>query len=250
MLNRTRKLPHFLRRNFTPMRLISPLAVVLAVATLLNGCNNKQTNGTKAQKKESAVPSTLPAETLRKTILFLGNSLTAGYGLSAEEAFPALLQQKIDSLGLPYTCINAGLSGETSAGGRRRIGWLLRSKPDIVVLELGANDGLRGISLVDTRVNLQAILDTVKTVNPEVKILIAGMQLPPNLGPDYTREFRTLFVELAKRNNASLIPFLLDGVAGISKLNQPDGIHPTAEGQGILAKNVWQALRPLLKAPA
>ena len=183
-----------------------------------------------------------------KTILFLGNSLSAGYGLDPELAFPALIQQKIDSLKWNFQVINAGLSGETSAGGLRRVDWLLQRRVDILVLELGGNDGLRGITLDLTKKNLQAIIDRVKAKYPAVKIVIAGMQVPPNLGPEYTAQFRTLYAELAKKNNALLSPFLLEGVGGDPKLNLPDGIHPTAEGHRLVAQNVWKVLMPLLKS--
>ncbi len=182
-----------------------------------------------------------------KTILFLGNSLSAGFGLDPEQAFPARIQEKIDSLKWNFRVVNAGLSGETSSGGLRRVDWLLKNRVDIFVLELGGNDGLRGITLDLTNKNLQAIIDRVKTKYPGVKIVIAGMQVPPNLGQDYTAQFRTLYAELAKKNNALLIPFLLEGVGGDPKLNLPDGIHPTAAGHRIVAENVWSVLLPLLK---
>ncbi len=175
----------------------------------------------------------------QKTILFYGNSLTAGMGLDPTEAFPELIQKKLDSLGFKYQVINAGLSGETSASGKNRVSWVLKQKVDVFVLELGANDGLRGIPLQETRTNLQAIIDTVKDINPETVIILAGMQIPPNMGPEYTKEFRELFPQLAKENNLPLIPFLLKDVAGVPELNQADGIHPTAEGQRIIAKNIW-----------
>jgi acyl-CoA thioesterase-1 len=182
----------------------------------------------------------------KKTILFFGNSLTAGYGLRPEEAFPALIGRRLDSLHLPYKVINAGLSGETSAGGRSRIGWILRQPVDIFVLELGANDGLRGIPVTATTANLQAIMDSVRQKSPAVRIVLAGMQIPPTMGNAYAADFRTAFQKLAKKNKATLIPFLLQGVGGIPGLNQPDGIHPTAEGDKIVAENVWRVLKPLL----
>jgi acyl-CoA thioesterase-1 len=181
-----------------------------------------------------------------KTILFFGDSLTAGMGLNIEEAFPAVIQRKIDSLGLPYKVINAGISGETTAGGKNRIDWVLNQKVDIFVLELGANDGLRGVPLTETRRNLQAIIDIVKKKNPDTKIILAGMQIPPNLGIEYTTEFNNIFSELAAKNNLTLIPFLLENVAGIADLNQNDGIHPTAEGHKILADNTWVILKEYL----
>lgn len=180
------------------------------------------------------------------TILFFGNSLTAGYGLEPSQAFPALIQKKIDALKLSYQVINAGLSGETSAGGLRRIDWLLKRKIDILVLELGANDGLRGIPLNDTRKNLQEIIARAKKKYPQAHVVIAGMMVPPNLGKTYTEQFRKLFIDLAQENKAALIPFLLDGVGGVPELNLPDGIHPTAKGHEKVTENVWRVLRPLL----
>jgi len=182
-----------------------------------------------------------------KTILFLGNSLSAGYGLDPELAFPARIQEMIDSLKWNFRVVNAGSSGETSSGGLRRVDWLLKNRVDVFVLELGGNDGLRGITLDLTKKNLQAIIDRVKAKHPSVKIVIAGMQVPPNLGLEYTAQFRGLYAELAKKNNALLIPFLLEGVGGDPKLNLPDGIHPTAAGHRVVAKNVWKILLPLLK---
>ena len=181
-----------------------------------------------------------------KTILFFGNSLTAGYGLTPSEAFPALIQGKLDSLKLPYKVINAGVSGETSSGGNSRIDWILRQPLDVFVLELGGNDGLRGIPLSETKKNLQSIIDKVKAKNPTARLLIAGMQIPPNMGQKYTTEFRSVFPDLAKKNGVALLPFLLQGVGGEEKLNQQDGIHPTAEGHKIVAENVWKELEKLL----
>lgn len=183
----------------------------------------------------------------KKTILFFGNSLTAGYGVSPAEAFPALIGKKIDSLHLSYQVVNAGLSGETSADGKSRISWVLQQPVSIFVLELGGNDGLRGIPLPGTTANLQAIIDSVKTHYPDAKIVLAGMQIPPNMGIDYSTAFRNIFPKLATANHAALIPFLLQNVGGIPQLNQADGIHPTAAGHRIVAQNVWQVLGPLLK---
>jgi len=186
------------------------------------------------------------AQPSKKTILFFGNSLTAGYGLNPEEAFPALIGHRLDSLHLAYNVINAGLSGETSAGGRSRIGWILRQRVDIFVLELGANDGLRGIPVTATTANLQSIIDSVRKKYPAVRIILAGMQIPPTMGNTYAADFRAAFRQLAEKNKASLIPFLLQGVGGIPELNQSDGIHPTARGDKIVAENVWRVLKPLL----
>lgn len=184
----------------------------------------------------------------KKTILFLGNSLSAGFGLNPALAFPALIQQKIDSLKLPFEAVNAGLSGETSAGGLRRVDWLLKRKIDVLVLELGGNDALRGIAIEVTRKNLQGIIDKTKRAYPQAKIVIAGMQAPPNLGATYTKSFRDLFPQLAKENNAALVPFLLEGVGGVLELNQADRIHPTAQGHRIIAETIWRALKPILQA--
>jgi acyl-CoA thioesterase I len=187
-------------------------------------------------------------KSLTKTILFFGDSLTAGYGLDPSEAFPARIGEKIASSGWNFEVINAGLSGETTAGGLRRIDWLLKRRVDVLVLALGANDGLRGVPVEVTRQNLQAIIDRAKSRYPDVKIVIAGMQIPPNLGLEYGSSFRSLFPDLARKNGASLIPFLLEGVGGRPELNLPDGIHPTPEGHKIIAENVWKILQPLLKS--
>jgi acyl-CoA thioesterase-1 len=181
-----------------------------------------------------------------KTILFFGDSLTAGYGLSPEEAFPALVEKALVKKGKAVKVTNAGLSGETSAGGLARIDWILRAPVDVFILELGANDGLRGLPLEQTRKNLQAIIDKVKAKYPKVKIVVTGMMVPPNLGKAYTDEFQKIFPDLAKKNNATLIPFLLQDVGGIEKLNQADGIHPNIEGHKIVAGNVLKVVEPLL----
>nr|WP_255709964.1 arylesterase [Pontibacter harenae] len=183
----------------------------------------------------------------QKTIVFFGNSLTAGYGLEPDQAFPALIQQRIDSLDLPYKVVNAGVSGETSAGGKSRIDWLLRQPIDVFVLELGANDGLRGIDPSSTYTNLAAIIDKVKDKYPDAEIVLAGMQMPPSMGQQYTEEFKQVYSRLAEEKDAKLIPFLLEGVGGVPKLNQSDGVHPTEEGQKILANNVWQVLEPIVR---
>lgn len=182
----------------------------------------------------------------QKSILFFGNSLTAGYGLSPDEAFPAITLELLRKKGKEVKIVNGGLSGETSAGGLTRIDWILRQPVDIFVLELGANDGLRGLPLDQTRFNLQAIIDRVRAKNPQVKIVIAGMMVPPNMGPEYSSKFQQLFKELAQKNHAVLIPFLLEGVAGHAHLNLPDGIHPNAAGHRIVAQTVIKYLEPLL----
>jgi acyl-CoA thioesterase-1 len=186
-------------------------------------------------------------DTAQSVVLFLGTSLTAGMGLPAEQAYPARIQAKIDSAGLDLRVVNAGVNGETSAGGLRRVDWLLRQPLAVLVLELGANDMLRGQDIPAMRANLQEIIDRTRLAHPEARIVIAGMQAAPNLGEPYAGEFAATFVELAEQNEAALIPFLLDGVAGVPELNQADGNHPTAEGQMIVAENVWIVLEPLLR---
>jgi acyl-CoA thioesterase-1 len=222
------------------------LIYVLLLVWCCAGCSEKgkqqdKTASGTSQEKTNKLPQTM------KNILFFGNSLTAGYGLaSSSESFPALLQKKIDSLDLPYKAINAGLSGETSAGGKNRIDWLLRQPVDVFVLELGANDGLRGIPPSETKKNLQAIVDKVRAKYPEAKLVMLGMEVPPNMGGVYAGEFRVIFRQLATENNMALVPFLLEGVGGVRSLNQADGVHPTAAGQKILANNVWEILKDVL----
>lgn len=182
----------------------------------------------------------------KRQIVFFGNSLTAAYGLEPEQGFPALIQAKIDSLGLAYKVINAGLSGETTAGGNERVDWILQQPVDVFVLELGGNDGLRGINPDATYANLQSIINKVKTKYPNANIILTGMEAPPNMGADFTKAFRQVFPRLAKENDLQLIPFLLDGVGGRPELNLPDGIHPNVQGQYIVADNVWKVLQPLL----
>jgi acyl-CoA thioesterase-1 len=182
-----------------------------------------------------------------KTVLFFGDSLTAGYGLDPAQAFPALIQAKITARGWDFQVINAGLSGETTAGGRRRIDWVLQRPIAVLVLALGANDGLRGLPLADAKRNLQAIIDRTRDKYPQAKIVLAGMQVPTNLGREYTTGFRTIFPDLAAANAATLMPFLLEGVGGIPALNLPDGIHPNPAGHKIIAGNVWQILEPVLQ---
>jgi acyl-CoA thioesterase-1 len=187
-----------------------------------------------------------------RTIVFFGDSLTAGYGLDApeREAYPALIQQRIEAAHLPYRVVNVGLSGETSAGGVRRIDWILRQPVDVFVLALGGNDGLRGIDPAVTRTNLQGIIDRVRTKYPQAKIVLAGMQMPVSMGEHYTSAFRELYPALASENHLALVPFLLAGVGAMPELNQPDLIHPNARGQVKLADNVWAVLQPLLQARA
>ena len=206
-------------------------------------CNNNSNESTSKKQDEMVKNNPVDSSAKKKTILFFGNSLTAGYGVDPSEAYPALIQDKIDSLHLNYKVINAGVSGETTADGDSRIDWILKQPVDIFVLELGGNDGLRGIPLTVTEKNLQLIIDKVKAKYPKVKIILEGIQIPPNMGPDYTTKFKEIYPRLASKNKIGLLPFLLKGVGGDPKLNQRDGIHPTAEGHKIVAENVWEVLK-------
>ena len=220
------------------------LSVIFFFSLFVVACgnNNKQTSDQQQKDSLSNLSQTSP-----QNILFFGTSLTAGYGLDdPSQAYPALIQNKIDALDLPYHVVNGGLSGETSAGGLGRIDWILKQPVSIFVLELGANDGLRGISVKETTANLQAIIDKVKTKYPKAKLVMEGMQMPPNMGEKYTSDFKEIFSALAKKNDMLYVPFLLEGVGGVPKLNQNDGIHPNKEGAKILAKNVWKVLKPTL----
>lgn len=227
------------------------LTSLVFIAALFASCGNNKPSRDNQQAAQPAgtKDTSVAASAQTKTILFFGNSLTAGYGLEdpSTEAFPAVIQHIIDSVKLPYKIVNAGNSGETSAGGKARIGWILKQKVDVFVLELGANDGLRGISPKETIANLQAIVDTVKLKYPAAKLVLVGMQVPPNMGAAYANQFKTVFPTLAQKNNMALVPFLLEGVGGVANLNQPDGIHPTAEGAKIAAGNVWEVLKGVVE---
>lgn len=218
------------------------LAMLACLAISCDQASQKQATSSNESTSQAAEEATEE----RPVILFYGNSITAGYGLDMSEAFPALIQERLDSLNYDYKVINAGLSGETSAGGLSRIDWVLKTPVDIFVLELGGNDGLRGISLDETEKNLSAILEKVKASNPQVKIIVAGMQIPPNMGQEYTDRFKNIFPALAQEHNTLHIPFILEGVGGIPELNLPDGIHPTPEGHKIVAENVWTVLEPIV----
>ena len=183
----------------------------------------------------------------RRTILFLGTSLTAGLGLDPDSAYPQRIQRKIDASGLPYQVVNAGVSGETSAGLLRRLDWVLRRPADVIVVETGANDGLRGLPVSATRATIGDVLDRIHRERPAATVLLVQMEAPPNLGPQYTRDFRAMFADLAREHGATLVPFLLQGVAGVARLNQADGIHPNDEGERIVTENVWRSLEPVLR---
>lgn len=248
------KLPNifFLKSVFRLIRLSTQLGKKslylcgLLWAIFMWGCNSKTEAGKQQNKAENNSESITKKQT-ESIILFFGNSLTAGYGLDPEEAYPALIQNKLDSLGFPYMVINAGVSGETTTTGLKRLEWVLEQQPvDIFVLELGANDGLRGIDPALTRRNLEKMIDMVRKANPDVEIILAGMMVPPTMGPQYSKEFAKIFPEIAEEKDVKLIPFLLENVAGEEALNQRDGIHPTAEGQQILAQNVWKILHEVV----
>jgi acyl-CoA thioesterase-1 len=183
----------------------------------------------------------------RGRVVFVGTSLTAGFGLEPSQAYPALLQSKIDSAGLAFTAINAGVSGETSAGARRRIDWLLREPTAVLVIETGANDGLRGLDIDSLEANIQAVIDRARRQTPAPRIILVGMEAPPNYGLRYVRRFRAVYPELAKRNDVTLVPFLLEGVAGVDSLNQADMLHPTAAGQRRIAETLWPVLEGVLR---
>jgi len=218
------------------------------LAWLGAGCDaRRDADGSTVRQARDTILATPPPDA-RPVLLCFGTSLTAGAGLAPDEAFPALLQHKVDSAGLGFRVVNAGVSGETVAAGLRRIDWLLQQPIGVLLLELGANDALRGQDLAEAKRNLQEIIDRTRSRHPGVRVVVAGMEAPPNLGRPYTREFRDLFRDLARENRAVLIPFLLEGVAGQAELNQADGIHPTAAGARIVADRVWKTLEPVLRA--
>lgn len=217
--------------------------------SIIRGAGDTATAGaTTAATARATTAATKPAPaSLRKpVVLFFGTSLTAGYGLNPEQAFPALIEKKAEAEGLPITVINAGLSGETTAGAARRIDWVLRTPADLVVIEAGANDALRGLSPDAARTNLERVITAVKRKLPAARIALIQMEAPPNLGPEYTLSFRTMYADIARKEGIPLLPFLLGGVAGIPRLNQPDGIHPNLAGERIVADNLWRALKPLV----
>ncbi|MBX2844059.1 MAG: arylesterase [Flammeovirgaceae bacterium] len=218
-------------------------------------CSSKQNETKQADNKGNEAGNNLEEENIAednsglKTVIFFGNSLSAGYGLDEPDkySFPALVQKKINEQELPYKVVNAGLSGETTAGGLNRIDWILKQHVDVFVLELGGNDGLRGIPTTESYKNLQGIIDKVKAKNSDVKIVLAGMEAPPNMGDDYTSAFRNMYPDLAEKNSVYLIPFLLENVGGEADLNQADGIHPNLEGHAIVSENVWEILAGILE---
>lgn len=221
---------------------------LVAMLWFLAGCGDESS---KEKKKEGTEISTLKSDSVtivKKYIVFFGNSLTAGFGLDPSEAFPALIQNRLDSLGLLYTVVNAGLSGETTASGVNRVDWVISQQPvDVFVLELGGNDGLRGIPVEETRKNLAAIIEKVRGKHPKAEIIIAGMLVPPNMGPKYSKDFQAVFPAVAKEANVKLIPFILENVGGEKELNLEDGIHPTPEGHKLVMENIWPILKDIVQ---
>lgn len=230
--------------NFNTFRILPAL---LTAALLCAACGETPPAET-AERLSKPAEHNAPAEKeTRRVILIFGNSLTAGYGVEAEESFPALIRARIDSLGLPYEVINAGVSGETTATGLNRIDWVIQKQAvDIFILELGANDGLRGLPPKQTRENLEAIIDRVRGVHPEAQIILAGMMVPPSMGPEYSAAYNRIYPEIAEAKNVALIPFLLENVGGIPELNQADGIHPNLAGNRVVTENVWTVLKGFL----
>ncbi len=232
-------------------------AVVLLVIAGVAGCGSEQNvksesiandakdNMTAAQETV-ATPTPSSTSLRRPVVVFFGTSLTAGYGLEPDQAFPALVERLADSAGVPIRAVNAGLSGETSAGAVRRIDWVLRARADLIVLEVGANDALRGLAPAAAKTNLESLIASVRRTQPRAKIVLIQMEAPPNFGAAYTRSFRSVYANVAREQNVTLLPFLLDGVAGIPRLNQADGIHPNLAGERIVAANVWRALEPVI----
>jgi len=234
------------------------LLVVVGVLSVAACGQNRSNSGMSPAAAPDTAPTTAAASARTDTaqssqtkglrVLVLGNSIAAGRGVSPEKAFPARLQEKVDSLGWNVRIQNAGVSGETTAGGIRRIGWLLNEEVDVLLLELGGNDGLRGLDLSTTEENLRGIIDTTLATYPKARVLLAGMRIPPNLGPEYTEQFRQIYPTVAEQYaQVTLLPFILDNVAGVDSLMQNDGIHPTAAGHRLVAQNVWETLQPMLE---
>ena len=237
--------------------------VVIALLAVAVGCKRSNADDSVPAAREKASTSAVRdsvRDTSRavlgaaagdgRTVLFVGTSLTAGLGLNPDSAYPQLIQQKIDSANLPFVAVNAGVSGETTAGLLRRLDWLLKGSFDVVVVETGANDGLRGTPVATVKENLTTIVSRIRATRPHARVLLVQMEAPPNLGPEYTRAFHAMYGVVAKETGATLIPFLLLGVAGNRDLNQADGIHPTQRGEHIVADNVWRSIEPVLRQAA
>lgn len=226
-------------------------ALIVAVAMACAGGASPSAEKSKAaaSRPTSSEATTRGGAAAPKThrVLFIGTSLTAGLGLDPDSAYPQLIQRKIDSAGLHYEVVNAGESGETSAGLLRRLEWLMKGDFAVVVLETGANDGLRGLDVRDTERNIQAAIDGITQAHPAARLVLVQMEAPPNMGTAYTTAFHAMFPRLARKNGLQLLPFLLDSVAGRAALNQADGIHPNIVGERIVANNVWRGLGPTLR---
>lgn len=237
------------------------LTMVMAACTLPGACRrggadtNASTAAAPADSASKGSRSLRPASVRSSargvsaddhTVLFVGTSLTAGLGLDPDSAYPQLIQQKIDSASLPFEVVNAGVSGETTSGLLQRLDWLMRGNLDVIVVESGANDGLRGTPVATVRENLRTILARIKMAHPSARIILVQMEAPPNMGPQYTRAFHQMYADIARESGATLMPFLLNGVAGNRNLNQADGIHPNQRGEHIVAENVWRTLEPVL----
>jgi len=237
-------------------------SAALLLAALMIGCGGAESNspervaaGSNAAAERAADDPAVQraaddravtADAAERTVLFIGTSLTAGLGLPEAQSYPLLIERRIDDAGLPFDVVNAGVSGETSAGALRRIDWLLRQDFDVVVLETGANDMLRGIDPASTEHNIQAIIDRIRDARPDVVIVLAGMRALPNMGAEYAQAFEAIYPRIAERNELPCVPFLLEGVGGVRELNQSDGVHPNAEGHRVIADTVWQVLEPVL----
>ncbi len=229
------------------MKQLASIVCVFLTGTLLSACSPEHLSPRQPPVKQSPETPTSPQPSVM-TVLCLGDSLTDGYGLDRSQAYPARLQKKVDALDWKFKVINAGLGGDTTAAALRRLDWLLQRRIDVLILALGGNDGLRGLPLPEIRKNLEAIISKATARYPEVKVVVAGMQIPPNYGRQYVQGFRALFPKVAARYRAQLIPFLLEGVGGRSELNFADGIHPNGRGQEIVAENVWKIIEPVLRS--
>jgi len=224
------------------------LSIAIALASACGGSSETKADPAAQVPLESTTGAAVEATAeVRPRVLIVGTSLTAGLGVDPDSAYPAELQRMADANGLRVTIANAGLSGETSAGALRRVDWLLQEPADVVVIETGANDGLRGLNPDSTRANIVGIVRKVRASNPEARILLAQMEAPPNLGARYTRDFHDLFLTVARDEGVTLIPFILEGIAGVASLNQSDGIHPNEEGARGAARNMWKTLLPVLR---
>ena len=235
------------RNSLENMKLQHSLLTLLASSILFLGACESNKKSEEKEEQSTTQKSTADTKEKKPAIIFFGNSLTAGYGVDPKDAFAGRIAQRIDSLDYNYEVINAGVSGETTASGLSRVEWVIkRANLSIFVLELGGNDGLRGINPEETEKNLKAIINKVRELHPEAKIILSGMMVPPNMGDSYANEFKAIYPKIAAEKNVVMIPFLLKDVGGVASLNLPDGIHPTEEGHKIVTETVWTYLKPLL----